>query len=102
MNETPHQHLANAGTIVHQHLADAGALDAWEPQDGHAIVTCKIRIRSGAYDAWEPRTYEFLRVSPGAWIIDTNPGILRRASWDDVVGWFNCMQPIEIDLVTTV
>ncbi len=53
---------------IHQYLADAASLDAWEPCDGCAIVTCKIRIRSGAYDAWEPRTYEFRRTTPGAWI----------------------------------
>lgn len=65
-------------------------------------MTCKVRIRSGAYDAWEPRTYEFRRAPPGAWIIDTNPGFLRRDSWERVVSWFCCMDPIEIDLVTTV
>jgi hypothetical protein len=88
--------------IVYQHLADATSLDAWQPCDGHAVVTCKIRVHSGAYDAWETRTYEFRRTAPGAWVIDTNPGILPRDSWDDVVGWFRLMQPVEIDLVTTV
>jgi hypothetical protein len=87
---------------IHQYLADAAALDAWQPCDGYPIVTCKIQIHSGAYDAWEPRTYEFRRITSGAWIIDTNPGILLQDSWDAVVGWFCCMQPIEIDLVTTV
>ncbi len=87
--------------IIYQRLVDAEALSAWYPRDGHALVTCKIQIRSGAYEAWELRTYEFRRTSLG-WIIDTNPGILRRYSWDDVVSWFCCMRPIGIDLVTTV
>ena len=85
----------------HQRLTDAEALDAWEPLDGHAIVTCKIRIRSGAYDTWEPRTYEFLRTQNG-WTIDTNPGYLRRECWQHVVTWFCRMKPIEIELLTTV
>jgi hypothetical protein len=85
----------------HKRLIDAEALDAWEPLDGHSIVTCKIRIRSGAYDTWEPRTYEFLRTQ-GGWIIDTNPGYLRRESWQHVVSWFCLMQPIEIELLTTL
>jgi hypothetical protein len=85
---------------VHQQLVSAEALEAWEPRDGHAIVTCKIRIPNGACDAWEPRTYEFLRAR-GGWIIDTNPGYLRRERWQHVVAWFCRMQPIEIDLLTT-
>lgn len=87
---------------VYQHLTDAAALDAWQPMDGYAIVTCKIQIHSGAYAGWEPRTYEFRRTSSGTWIIDTDPGFLRRDSWDAVVGWFCGMRPIEINLVTTV
>ena len=86
---------------IYQHLVDAADLDAWQPLDGHAIVTCKIQVRSGAYDAWEPRTYEFRRTARGAWIIDTNPGILLRDFWDEVVGWFCFMRPIEIELVTS-
>lgn len=86
---------------LHQHLRSALDLEAWEPIDGHAIATCKIRIQSGAYDAWEPRTYAFQRVQDG-WIIDTHPGYLRRASWEQVVDWFWRMRPIEIELLTTV
>jgi hypothetical protein len=88
-------------TTFHQRLKRVEALAAWEPCDGHAILTCKIRVQSGAYDAWEPRTYEFVRTTSG-WTIDTNPGYLNRLSWDDVVGWLQCMQPIDIDLLTTV
>lgn len=84
-----------------QRLADPAELDAWEPVDGHAVVTCKIRMQSGAYDTWEPRTYELNRI-PAGWIIDTNPGYLRRDSWDDVVYWLRCMWPIDIEIVTTV
>jgi hypothetical protein len=86
---------------LYQHLSSPEVLDAWEPRDGHAYVACKIRILSGAYDAWEPRTYEFLRTQDG-WIVDTNPGLLRLASWQLVVEWFCLMRPVEIDLVTTV
>ena len=88
-------------TPVHQKLRDASALAAWEPLDGHAVLTCKIRVRSWAYDAWEPRTYEFTRTASG-WTIDTNPGYLNRQSWEDVVGWLCHMRPLEIDLLTTV
>jgi len=87
---------------IHQHITDAASLDAWQPRDGYAIATCKILISSGAYTAWEPRTYEFRRTAQGAWIIDTNPGILWRDSWEDVVHWFCAMKPVEIDLITTV
>ena len=88
------------GRVIHQHLLRAEALDAWEPIDGLAIVTCKVRVRSGAYDAWEPRVYEFLRTQDG-WTIDTNPGYLRCESWQQIVGWLCYMQPVEIDLITT-
>jgi hypothetical protein len=86
-------------TTVHQQLTEAGALAAWEPLDGHAIVTCKIR--SEAPEAWETRVYEFVRKKDG-WLIDTNPGFLRRESWEETVDWFCRMRPIEIDLLTTV
>jgi hypothetical protein len=36
------------------------------------------------------------------WIIDTNPGFLRRESWQLIVEWFCLMQPVEINLLTTV
>ena len=88
-------------TIYH-HLATAESLDAWQPLDGHMIVTCKIRILSGGYDAWETRTYEFRRSDLGTWIVYTDPGIRVCDSWDGVVDWFCHMRPIEIDLVTTV
>lgn len=89
--------------IVYQQLRSADDLGAWEPRDGHAIVTCRIRIQSGAYDAWEPRTYEFeFARSTERWLINTNPGYLPRDTWDDVVEWLYCMQPIDIELVTTV
>lgn len=88
-------------TPVHQKLRDASTLAAWEPIDGYAVLTCKIRVRSGACDTWEPRTYAFTRTASG-WSIDTNPGYLNRQSWDDVVGWLCHMRPLEIDLLTTV
>ena len=84
-------------TPIHQHLADAGALAAWEPLDDNALVTCKIR----SHDVWETRLYEFVRKKDG-WLIDTNPGFLRRVSWEEVVDWFCRMRPIEIELLTTV
>lgn len=94
-------------TTVHQQLTAARGLAAWEPLDGHAIVTCKIRI--WVANAWETHMYEFVR-SQGGWLIDTNPGFLRRASWEEAVDWFCRMcahvidrhGPIEIDLLTTV
>ena len=92
---------AGRGQTIYQRLAEAEALDAWEPIGGHAVVTCKIRVRSGAYDAWEPRLYEFLRTQDG-WTIDTNPGYLRRERWQHVVSWFCLMEPAEIELLTTV
>lgn len=89
------------GQTLYQPLRSGLDLEAWEPLDGHAIVTCKIRIQSGAYDAWEPRTYEFHRVQDG-WIIDLNPGYLKRESWEQVTNWLWGMRPIEIELLTTV
>jgi hypothetical protein len=82
---------------VYQHLTNADALAAWEPIDGHALVTCKIH--NGG--AWENRTYEFDRCQDG-WIIDTTPGYLKRASWQEAVDWFCRMRPSEIELLTTV
>jgi hypothetical protein len=86
------------GQMIHQRLVEASAFDAWEPRDGHAIVTCKIKVHIGK---WEPRTYEFLRTREG-WTIDTHPGHLSRNNWQGVVDWFCRMQPIDIDLLTTV
>lgn len=86
---------------VHQQLLRAAALQAWEPRDGHAILTCKVRVQHGAYDTWENRTYEFVRTDNG-WTIGTNPGYLRAQSWDDCVDWLCRMQPTNIDLLTTV
>ena len=86
--------------VVFQILRDAASLDAWEPVDGRAILTCQIRVQSGAYDVWEPRTYEFQRTSSG-WIIDTSPGCLRRDRWSDVVDWLCRMQPRCLELVVT-
>lgn len=86
-------------TTIHQQLAEAGALAAWEPLDGHAIVTCKIR--RGATNARETCMYAFVR-GQGGWVIYMNPGAQRCVSWEDAVDWFCRMYPIEIDLLTTV
>ncbi len=92
------------GETHHVKLQRPEDLDAWEPRDGHAIVTCKVRVQSGAYDAWEPRTYEFEAGPGGGWVVypGGGPGGILRDSWQHVVNWFCCMRPIEIELVTTV
>lgn len=89
--------------VIYQRLPSAEALETSEPRDGHALVTCKIRVQSGAYNAWEweSRTYEFRRTRDG-WTIYTDPGYLPRPSWRHVIDWFRRMAPIEIDLLTTV
>lgn len=84
--------------IVYQRLRHPSELDAWEPRGGYALLTCKILIGV----TWEPRTYEFIRSPQGIWTIDTNPGLLRRGSWEDVAAWFESMRPREIDLVTEI
>lgn len=89
------------GMTTYQSLPHPYALAAWQPINGHAVVTCKIH--SGLLNGtWEDRTYEFQRQPSGTWIIDTHPGILRRPSWEGVVEWFCGMGPSEIELLTTV
>lgn len=45
--------------------------------------------------------YERMRGQDG-WVIDTNPGLLKRASWQETVDWLCQMHPIKIELLTTV
>lgn len=99
--------VRNPGELRYQPLAEAAALDVWEPRGGYALVTCKISVRTGIHEKWEPRTYEFRYVPDGWrqggwWCIDTNPGYLRRESWESVVSWFCRMCPVDIELLTTV
>lgn len=88
---------------LYLHLLRPDDLSAWEPLDGHAIVTCRVRVQSGAYDAWEPRTYAFTRRNDGRWSIDIEAMTsFTLPSWEDAVKWLWHMAPINIELVTTI
>lgn len=90
-----------AGKTTHLELQRADDLEAWEPIDGHAIVTCKVDLGRGK---WEDRTYELESSRTGGWVVypGGGPGGMRRDTWLHVVHWFRSMRPIDIELVTTV
>lgn len=93
--------------MAHEHyvkLRHPQDLDAWEPRDGYALVACRVMVlpeTGHAPAVWESRTYEFQRLS-GYWLIDTNPGVMRREVWHDVVDWLCRMHPADIEILTTV
>lgn len=84
--------MSGASTITRFTLEQAGALLTAEPADS-CIVTCAIMNGS----SYEDRAYGFNRC-PDGWIIDTDPGILRRASWADCVRWLLSLRPVNVEV----
>lgn len=78
-------------------------LQAWEPIDGYALVTCEVLVLSGAYSGVETRSYEIRRAAD-IWFVETNTehGTIGFRSWTKLVDWLCGMRPTNIELLTTV